>query len=293
LSLTGPSACERFVNDAATEYVRVAATAQPVYTPSDSDLLALAAFVSESAAAKEALILEDRPSDKALGTYGKRWNDLSPAEHVFAGRAATVVVNAGSKLDSLTAEQVQSIFSGDAKDWKTLSTGATPLPAGRIARYGLPGHEAAAKVFYKECLPAEKMAAVTTKKDTADVLSALSGDPLGIAFVDLAALPIDPAKTGVKVLAIGPAGKAVMPTAENIRNAMYPFSQRLFLYVHPKASDTAKDFAKFIATCGQSEASPYTDTVKALAETYRKHGLIPLAVLQPARSLFPTSAPAK
>jgi hypothetical protein len=137
------------------------------------------------------------------------------------------------------------------------------------------------------------MAAATVKKDTAEVLAALSADPLGIAFVDLSALPADPAKAGVKVLAVTAGGKAVMPSAESIRTAMYPFSQRLFLYVHPKASDTAKDFAKFIATCGQSEASPYTDTLKAVAETYRKNCLIPLAVVQPARSSFPTSAPAK
>jgi TPP-dependent pyruvate/acetoin dehydrogenase alpha subunit len=66
---------------------------------------------------------------------------------------------------------------------------------------------------------------------------------------------------------------------------MYPLSQRLYLYVHPKASDTARDFVKFIATCGGStsltagaaEASPYADTVKAVMDTYRKHGLVPLA----------------
>jgi ABC-type phosphate transport system substrate-binding protein len=58
---------------------------------------------------------------------------------------------------------------------------------------------------------------------------------------------------------------------------MYPLSQRLWLYVHPQASDTAKDFVKFIATCGASEASPYADTVKAVMDTYRKHGLVPLA----------------
>jgi hypothetical protein len=58
---------------------------------------------------------------------------------------------------------------------------------------------------------------------------------------------------------------------------MYPLSSRVYLYVHPKASDTAKDFAKFVATCGGSEAGPYADTVKAVMDTYQKHGLIPLA----------------
>jgi hypothetical protein len=58
---------------------------------------------------------------------------------------------------------------------------------------------------------------------------------------------------------------------------MYPLSQRYFLYVHPKASETAKDFASFLATCGGADATPYADTVKAVMDTYQKHGLIPLA----------------
>jgi len=114
-------------------------------------------------------------------------------------------------------------------------------------------------------------------------------DPQAIAFVDLLAIPglSSAALTGsfaaagqnVKVLAIqtGAGTKTVLPTPENIKNATYPLSQRLYVYVHPKASDTAKDFVKFIATCGASEASPYADTVKSVMATYRKHGLVPLA----------------
>jgi ABC-type phosphate transport system substrate-binding protein len=120
---------------------------------------------------------------------------------------------------------------------------------------------------------------VEIKKDSAEVLAAVSMDPQAIGFVDLAGIPA----TGqsVKILAIklgsGERAKLIQPTPENIRSAMYPLSQRLWLYVHPQASDTAKDFVKFIATCGASEASPYADTVKAVMDTYRKHGLVPLA----------------
>ena len=49
------------------------------------------------------------------------------------------------------------------------------------------------------------------------------------------------------------------------------------MYVHPEASETAKDFSNFIATCGGSEETPYADTVKMVMDTYHKHGLIPLA----------------
>ena len=155
-------------------------------------------------------------------------------------------------------------------DWNLLAVGS-----GAIHCHGLPSSEPAAQVFYKEVLPATRTNSYKAQKDTAEVLKAVSLDPSAIGFVDLTAMP----KTGqtVKVLAIGPKDKAVAPTPETIRNAMYPISSRLYLYVHPKASDLAKDLAKFLATCGGSEASPYADTVKAVMDTYQKNGLIPLA----------------
>jgi ABC-type phosphate transport system substrate-binding protein len=111
----------------------------------------------------------------------------------------------------------------------------------------------------------------------------------GIGYVDLTAtgwnlssvekMQADAAKAGVKVLGIklaGPQGQVVYPTPENIRTAMYPLSQRLYLYVHPKASETAKDFAKFIATCGASAATPYADVEGDVRKAFLKNGLIPL-----------------
>jgi ABC-type phosphate transport system substrate-binding protein len=333
------------------EYAKAKAAVQTEFLPLGSDVEAMPAFLGSAGVARELLLLDDRPSDRSMGSYGKKWNEVGPSESVFGGRVAAVVVNASSKLDRVTLDQAKMVFSGQTRDWKTLASGSVSLAAGRIVLYGLPGHEAAAKVFYKECLPAEKMAAIATKKDSAEVLSAVAMDPQGIGFVDLAALltaaggpATQPAsamgsysrgitvppgiagilgseeaivaaakKAGVKVLAITVNGKPIMPSAENIRTAMYPFSQRLFLYVHPKASDTAKEFAKFIATCGQSSAEPpavkdpnepswmndamravfAVETVKSVAETYRKNGLIPLAVVLPIQSPFPTSAPAK
>jgi ABC-type phosphate transport system substrate-binding protein len=128
-------------------------------------------------------------------------------------------------------------------------------------------------------VPRDKLRRVTYKKDTAEAVAAVSMDPQAIAFVDLAAIPASGQSVKVLPVKFGQGEKArnIAPTAENIRSAMYPLSQRYFLYVHPKASDTAKDFARFLATCGGSEASPYTDTVKAMMEAYQKHGLIPLA----------------
>ena len=120
-------------------------------------------------------------------------------------------------------------------------------------------------------------------------------DPQAIAFVNLSAIPAG--GQTVKVLGIGVGGgakaKIIEPTAESIKNAMYPLSGRVFLYVHPQASETAKDFAKFVATCGGSDDSPYFDSVKALMEAYHKYGLIPLADAAIRRTAKDAAAAAK
>ncbi len=187
------------------------------------------------------------------------------------GRAYAVMYD----LSGLRAGQTQQVID----DWKLLG-GAGLKPADkhgglRINCYGLGSGDPASDVFYKEGVSERDMKRLTAKKDTAEVVSAVSMDPQGIGFVDLASMQTS--GQAVKVIAIGPAGKAASPSPETIKNAMYLLSERLFLYVHPRAGDAAKDFAKFVATCGASEATPYADTVKAVMETYQKHGLIPLA----------------
>jgi ABC-type phosphate transport system substrate-binding protein len=311
VSAVGGGVSKRAMQDVGVEYVTAKAVVQLAYSPIGSDVSAVGEFMATvpvvvpatqpasgpvvtpfvAGGGTELLLLSDRPSEAAMKIHGDKWNALQPAEFMLAGRAAAVIVNSSNKLDSLTLEQVRAIFSCDVDDWATI--GGTDLKAAAGAKGAIPVNrfgplpsDAAAGVFFKECLPQEKVKRVTFKGDAAATISAVSMDPQAIAFVDLSAIPT----TGqtVKVLGIrlktsigGKDGERVetsyLPTAENIKNAMYPFSQRLYLYVHPKASDTAKDFAKFIATCGGSEATPYADTVKAMMDTYQKNGLIPLA----------------
>ena len=166
-----------------------------------------------------------------------------------------------------------------------------------IHAFGLHPREAATKVFVKECLPRRKFRRVTLLKDTAAAVAAVGVDPQAIAYVDLTAIPA----TGqaVKVLAIkvgrgrkGKKARLIKPTARNIKNAMYPLSQRLYLYVHPQAGDAAKRFAEFLATCGASTSSPYCDTLKSATAAYRAHGLIPLADAAITRAMKETLAEA-
>jgi len=47
--------------------------------------------------------------------------------------------------------------------------------------------------------------------------------------------------------------------------------------VSPDSPQILQILPRFSPTCGDAEASPYADTVKAVMDTYRKHGLVPLA----------------
>lgn len=307
VSSLGIEAEKNAFQDIAVEYVRSRAVIQLGFAANDADVTSVGAFVTGGEGIRELLLLGDKPSTRAMELHGEKWNSLGvgkdgkpdgtgPKEYVLAGRAVAVIVNPANKLESLTVGQIQAIFQGDVDDWAVIG-GTELVPGGGkgealggraaipINLFGLRAggvdarSSAAAGVFHKEGVPADKLKRVTIKKDTAEAVAAVSMDPQAIAFVDLTAIPTS--GQNVKVLAIrmgmGEKAKVIQPTAENIKNAMYPLSQRHFLYVHPKASDTAKDFAKFIATCGGSEATPYADTVKAVMETYQKHGLIPLA----------------
>ena len=272
------------------EYVKARAVVRVEYTPADTDLAGMGQFL-DAAGKQGFLVLDDRPSERALAALGTKWSALNPTEFVIAGRAAAVVVNPANKLAALTLDQVRAVFGGEVIDWSMLGSGADKGAAGAINLYGLPATDPAGQVFLKEGLAAEKWGGIKVKKDSAEVLAAVAADSQAIGFVDLTAIP--PSDKSVKVLMLqqgtGERARFVRPSADTIKNALYPLSQRVYLYVHPQASDAAKDFAKFVATCGPAEVTPYADTVKAMMDAYRKSGLVPLgdsAIERAAKDAF-------
>ena len=242
--------------EVAVDFVRAKALLQVTYQPGES-AAAVGGFVSASSPQRELLLLDGPPNEQTMRQHSVKWNDLQPTESTPAASAVVaVVVNPANKIASLSLDQLQSILNGKTSDWKLLGSGS-----GDIRVFGLPGDTATSKLISKELLPFAQATKLKPRKDVAEVLSAVSLDPLAIGFVDLAAIP---AGQNVRILPIGPAAKPADPTPANIKSGMYPLAQRMFLYVHPKASDVAKDFAKFL-TSGECD------------ETFRKHGLIPLS----------------
>ena len=281
------------MGDLATEYVRAKQAIRLSCVPCPTERYAMRGFLRVSmlggggeGKARDLLLLEDRPSAEAMREYGEKWNELRPTEHLVAGRGVAIVVNRANKLKSLTLGQVRAIFSRQVSDWEIV--GGTGLSAQEgaggvpIKSYGLAPGDPAAGIFYEECLGRGKLRNVRYKQNSAGAVAAVSMNAGGIAFVDLAEVSGD--TDGVKVLPLrlgaGEQARVVRPTARNIRNAMYPLSERLRLYVHPEAGEAAKGFARFVATCGGSEETIYTDVVGEVREVYWKHGLVPMAEMR-------------
>lgn len=247
---------------------------------------------------KELLFRAEKPDDMAMKFHGEQWLALGqdgagPLGQILAARAVALIVNKVNPLRSMTVDEAQAVFSGKIKEWGILLAGQ-----GKISCYGLMAKDPAAAVFYKKVLPQNRFTNVNLKENTADVVEAVATDPQGIAFIDLSGIPDGPdeaQKAGVQVIRIAMKRgmEAITPTAATALDNSYVISQRLYLYVHPKASESGKDFAGFLATCGQSAATPYCDTVKSVQETFRKYGYLALPLTSTTSIPKPTAIATK
>lgn len=285
---TGPLFMREIIPALATEYARAREPAQVGFKTATNDAAAVAAFMGDRGTVPELLFLTNAPNEKTLGTHSDAWRKLAPTEHVLAGRATAVIVNAANKLESLSQAHIEAIFAGETNDWDAITGTGLPAPAKKLGpnaipinRFGTREHDASKILGPRGGKPA-KAGRLTLLADTNAVVAAVSLDPQGIGLVNIVDLP----RTGQTVRVLGVEGAAagpgkvpdvVRPTATTIRDESYPYAERLSVFVHPKASKTAKSFAEFLASCGSASSSQEAETVRVMAAAYRKHGWMSLA----------------
>ncbi len=275
VSIAGPRDVKEVFDALSSEYVTSVAVMRGRYLPSP-DISAIGRFLQKKAAL---LVVEGAPDQRALDVHGdafrRLWTDsaapdassgrksipLGGAPLVLTGRAVAIVVNSAAGRREITLDRLRKLFSGVAQD------------AERAVLYGLPPSAAETKVL-RECIGQPKVP-VRAKRDTAAVIAAVSADRRGLGYVSAAALPADPSAAGVTVLAVRSGGKAVRPSAANIRGGEYPFAERLFVYVHPEAREAARDFYTFLATGGRAADTCYIDASRHVSAVYRSGGLLP------------------
>ncbi len=230
------------------------------------------------------LALSSQPSNQALTRHHRRWNSLNsgvaPQARVVAGRAVALIVNARNKRLDLTPTQISYLFTNQVSDWDTIGgTGLKSRAGGRrvsVHRYGVGGPTM--DLFVRHALagrPLDK--SVSIKQSSAEVIAAVNINPQAIAYVDYTSIPR--AGHAVRVLALRLADDTppVQLSPSTIRNAMYPYAERVHLYQHPRASSEASDFLQFLTTGGQSIETIYNDAPKELLAVFSRHGLVCLA----------------
>lgn len=251
IRVAGPLTAKDMMEALATEFAKGKTPPTLDYVRNESASSAVGSLV----AGRDMILTLGKVSEKDIGYSKDRWKALAPEEHVVAAQAIAIVVHERSPVDSLTLEQVQSLFSGKAKDWTTFGGQAKAVRC-----YGMVFGDPLANMFHEKVISAGKCGMVTRKKGSADVLEALAADPQGVAFVD--AVAAMSAGDNVKIVAIGEGKATVTPNAQTIKDGTYPLAATLVLYVSPKASEAGQEFAQFVLA-GSCDS------------IIRKHGFMP------------------
>lgn len=164
---------------------------------------------------------------------------LKPTIVAFDGIA--VIVNENNPLDSLTARQIERIFTGDINDWAAV--GGNP---GRISIYTRNTSSGTYSDFKELAMKRRDYAGSSQKMAGNEQIAAeVAKNPNGIGYVGLAYMNTP----GVKVIAID----GHKPTKEEVLAKKYPYARPTFFYTNGEPSGEAAEFIEFaLSDAGQA-----------------------------------------
>ena len=162
-------------------------------------------------------------------------------ETVVALDGIAVIVNAGSKVEDLSVEQIAKIFTGEITDWSEVGG-----EAGKISCIGREAGSGTRDGF--ESITGTKDACKYRQEltSTGDVITTVSQNPDAIGYASLASL-----KDNVKALTVG----GIAPTEETVKDGSYVI-QRPFVLVTKdgvELSETAKKFFDYATSAEAAE----------------------------------------
>ena len=162
-------------------------------------------------------------------------------ETVIAYDALAVVVNPGNKIDQLTREQLESIYTGKITNWKDV--GGADL---KIVLYSRESSSGTFE-FFKEHVLNKKNFANTAllMPATGAIVQSVSQTQGAIGYIGLAY--IDKSVKALKVSYDG--GKTfVTPSVETAKNKSYPITRPLFYYYPVSVEKTVSPFISFVVS---------------------------------------------
>jgi phosphate transport system substrate-binding protein len=160
-------------------------------------------------------------------------------ETVIAYDALAVVVNPANKVDQLTREQLEGIFTGRIKNWKEV--GGADL---EIVIYSRESSSGTFEFFKEHVLNKKNFAATALLMPaTGAIIQSVSQTSGAIGYVGLAYV-----EKSVKALKVSyDQGKTyVAPSVETAKNKTYPVTRPLFYYYTVAVENKVSPFVQYI-----------------------------------------------
>ncbi len=158
--------------------------------------------------------------EACVKSFGKR-----PTEYKVALDGLSIYVNEANKVQELSLEQLEGIFTGKIKNWNQVGGDDAP-----ITIYSRENSSGTYEFFKEHVLKNKDFAATAqTLQGTAQVIQNVAKEKNGIGYGGGAY------GAGVKHLKVkkDEGSPAVEPTEETVVNGTYPIWRHLFIYVNP------------------------------------------------------------
>lgn len=163
----------------------------------------------------------------------------TPKEVVIAYDALAVIVNPANKVNNLTREQLEGIFTGKIKNWKEV--GGEDMKIVAYSRETSSG----TYEFFKESILKNKnyMSGILSMPATGAIVQSVSQTKgaigyIGLAYINKEVKPIHVSYDGGKSF--------VEPSFANAKNKTYPVVRPLFYYYEAKSAPKVTPFINYI-----------------------------------------------
>ncbi|MBE6044161.1 MULTISPECIES: phosphate ABC transporter substrate-binding protein [Clostridium] len=162
-------------------------------------------------------------------------------DHKVAAIGFAMVVNKETKVDSLTKQQVQDIFTGKITNWKQVGGDDVKI---KVINRGKSSGTRAAFVGTIMGGKTEAEGLGTTLDSSGAVQQAIQATNGSISYLALSYFISDEAKQGIKLLKI----EGVDPTYENIAAGKYPFWSYEHMYTKGEPTGATKAYLDYMTS---------------------------------------------
>ncbi|HIW12248.1 MAG TPA: phosphate ABC transporter substrate-binding protein PstS family protein [Candidatus Salinicoccus stercoripullorum] len=159
-------------------------------------------------------------------------------------------------VDSLTFDELYTIYSGEAESWSDVRE---DFPDEPITAYG-PDQSHGTHDFFKEEVMNDEDVQAELIQDTNQVVSSVNSDPNSIGFFGYS-FYLNNEDTLKAVPVQGPdSEEAIEPTDETVQSYQYPLSRPLYVYAKNESLENNEDFRTFMEFTLENAATAAQET---------------------------------